>query len=176
MLSENIKKYRQIKNLTQKQLADKVGISGAFMSLIEQGKNNPSDENLKKIAQALDVSVEELTIEESSTPIEEILKLLIELTEKQIISWTIEDVAGGEIQIKTRINGVRYYFYYFDLENNYNSNFIRFKDEEIKPTTPTERQLFKKLNDTILDFYNSNTQIYEAINDLQTLLKESNKE
>lgn len=174
MLSDNIKKYRQIQGLTQKQLADKVGISGAFMSLIEQGKNNPSDENLKKIAQVLGVSVEELTIEESNTPTEEMIKLLIELTEKEIISWTLEDYGGGEIEIKSKINDVTYYFYYFGFENIH--NYISFKDEEIRPSTPNERQLFKKLNDTIMIFNNTDTHIYKAINDLQKLLNKSSKE
>lgn len=173
MLSDNIKKYRQIQGLTQKQLADKVGISGAFMSLIEQGKNNPSDENLKKIAQVLGVSVEELTIEESNTPTEEIIKLLIELTEKEIISWTLEDFGSDEI-IKSTINDVTYYFDYFGFENINNS--ITFKDEEIRPITPNERQLFKKLNDTIMIFNNTDTHIYKAINDLQNLLKKSGNE
>ena len=42
MLNENIKRIREEKGMTQKQLADIVGISGAFMSLIEKGTNNPS--------------------------------------------------------------------------------------------------------------------------------------
>lgn len=174
MLSDNIKKYRQIQGLTQKQLADKVGISGAFMSLIEQGKNNPSDENLKKIAQVLGVSVEELTIEESNTPTEEMLKLLIELTEKEIISWTVEDYGGGEIEIKSTINGVMYLFYYFGLENIH--NYISFKDEEIRPSNAKERLLFKKLNDTIMIFNNTNTEVFKAINYLQNLLNNPSKE
>ena len=173
MLSDNIKKYRQIQGLTQKQLADKVGISGAFMSLIEQGKNNPSDENLKKIAQVLGVSVEELTIEESNTPTEEIIKLLIELTEKEIISWTVED-NWGDVSIKTSIDDVSYYFSFVSLE--YNKNSLIIGDEEILANSMNERQLFKKLYDTIMIFNNTDTQIYKTINYLQNLLKNSSKE
>lgn len=174
MLSDNIKKYRQIQGLTQKQLADKVGISGAFMSLIEQGKNNPSDENLKKIARVLGVSVEELTIEESNTPTEEIIKLLIELTEKEIISWTVEDYGGGDVTIRTTIDDVTYYFSFVSLE--YNKNSLFFGDDEILANSMNERQLFKKLYDTIMIFNNTDTHIYKAINDLQNLLNKSSKE
>lgn len=174
MLSDNIKKYRQMQGLTQKQLADKVGISGAFMSLIEQGKNNPSDENLKKIAQVLGVSVEELTIEESNTPIEEIIKLLIELTEKEIISWTVEDNGGGDVSIRTSIDNVQYYFYFVSLE--YDMNYLLIGDEQILAYSMNERQLFKKLYDTIMIFNNTDTQIYKTINYLQNLLKNSSKE
>ncbi|WP_311482236.1 helix-turn-helix transcriptional regulator [uncultured Anaerococcus sp.] len=174
MLNENIKKYRQILGLTQKQLADIVGISGAFMSLIEQGKNNPSEENLKKIAEALNVSVEELTIEESNTPTEEILNLLIKLTENEIIGWSILDYGDGDREISSRVNDVLYHFYFYSLENN--NNCLMFKGEELYPTTPNERKLFKKLYDTIMIYCNINSQIYKTIRDLQNLLSNTNKE
>ena len=174
MLNDNIKKYRQLKDLTQKQLADKVGISGAFMSLIEQGKNKPSEENLKKIAEVLEVSVEDLTIEEFITPTEEILKLLIELTEKEIIKWSIIDDMVDDYEISSEVNGIKYYFEFYTMENINNN--ISFKDEVIKPCSLNERKLFKKLYDTIMMFQNRDTPIYEAINDLKNLLENEDKE
>jgi transcriptional regulator with XRE-family HTH domain len=46
--------------LTQKQLAERAGISVDFLSLIERGKNSPSFDNLDDLADALGVSVAEL--------------------------------------------------------------------------------------------------------------------
>ena len=57
---KKIKKLRAEKGITQEELAQKVGISVDFLSLIERGKNAPSFENLEKIAKALSVEPKEL--------------------------------------------------------------------------------------------------------------------
>lgn len=59
-LSENIKKFRKNKNMTQKDLAKKAGLSVASIQGYEQGKYKPKAEQLKKIAKALEVSVNEI--------------------------------------------------------------------------------------------------------------------
>lgn len=43
--------------LTQEELADKVGVSRAYMGYIEQGRNTPSLEVVEKIARALKTSI-----------------------------------------------------------------------------------------------------------------------
>ena len=58
---ENLNRARVLKGLTQEKLASIVGVRPAFISLFERGYRIPSQKNLKKIAEALDVSVEELT-------------------------------------------------------------------------------------------------------------------
>ena len=90
MLNENIKRIREKKGMTQKQLADIVGISGAFMSLIEKGTNSPSEENLQKIANALGVSKAELYFKKIG-PTTELIQLLTELTKKKKIKWDIKN-------------------------------------------------------------------------------------
>ncbi|AVQ21074.1 MerR family transcriptional regulator [Fusobacterium necrophorum subsp. funduliforme] len=56
-IGEKIKKSRNEKSLSLRELAVKVDLSASFLSQIEQGKASPSIENLKKIATALDVRV-----------------------------------------------------------------------------------------------------------------------
>lgn len=56
-IGEKIKKSRNDKGLSLRDLAEKVELSASFLSQIEQGKASPSIENLKKIATALDVRV-----------------------------------------------------------------------------------------------------------------------
>jgi transcriptional regulator with XRE-family HTH domain len=53
-----IKKYRKDHNLTSKQLAELVGVSQGTISNIETGKTNPSFENIKKIANIVDMPKE----------------------------------------------------------------------------------------------------------------------
>ncbi len=62
---EKIKKVRNKKKMSLRALAEKVNLSASFLSQIEQGKASPSIENLKKIANELEVKVSFLIDEES---------------------------------------------------------------------------------------------------------------
>ena len=52
-----IKVYREHRGLTQKQLADQVGIQRAYLAEIETGRKSGSVKTLKAIAAALDVDL-----------------------------------------------------------------------------------------------------------------------
>ena len=56
-IGERIKKKRNEKGFSLRELAGKVDLSASFLSQIEQGKASPSIENLKKIANYLEVKV-----------------------------------------------------------------------------------------------------------------------
>lgn len=56
-----IRKYRQLKRLTQEQLGEKVGISSNYLSEIEHAKYDIKLSLLLKISQELDVCVCKLT-------------------------------------------------------------------------------------------------------------------
>lgn len=53
-----IRAWREYKNIKMNQLAKRVGISGAYLSQIENGKRNPTIETLKAIASALEIEPE----------------------------------------------------------------------------------------------------------------------
>lgn len=57
VLGRKIQHKRKGMGLTQEELADKVGISRAYMGYIEQGRNAPSLEVLEKIARVLRTSI-----------------------------------------------------------------------------------------------------------------------
>lgn len=59
--SEKIKKARHLVGLTQKQLADKSGLSIATIQGYEQGKYKPKFESLCKIAWTLDIPLADFT-------------------------------------------------------------------------------------------------------------------
>lgn len=60
-LHQQLAYYRQKKGFSQRELADRVGVSQVVISLYETAKCNPSLEVLFRLATALDVSVSELT-------------------------------------------------------------------------------------------------------------------
>ena len=52
----NVKERREELDLSQKELAEKVGISQSFLCDIEQGRSKPSIDTALKIAEALNIS------------------------------------------------------------------------------------------------------------------------
>ncbi len=60
VLAKRIIKRRKELNLTQENLAEKVGISRVYMGYIEQGRNAPSLEILEKVANTLRIKMSEL--------------------------------------------------------------------------------------------------------------------
>ncbi|MEZ4863425.1 MAG: helix-turn-helix transcriptional regulator [Caldilineaceae bacterium] len=55
-----IRVWREYRALTQQQLAEKIGISKPYLSQLESGKRKGTTDMLKTIAEALQVSIEEL--------------------------------------------------------------------------------------------------------------------
>ena len=89
MLKDNIKKARLDAGLTQKEVAEKLGVAQAQYARWESGGRNPKDETVEKLAEILNTSFEILKGRDDG--LEEIVSLLREheLTEEdknQIIS------------------------------------------------------------------------------------------
>lgn len=59
-IGENIKYFRKLRGLTQKQLGDKCDMADSAIRRYENGGSTPKDENLNRIAQALGVSAFQL--------------------------------------------------------------------------------------------------------------------
>ncbi|MBE6047773.1 MAG: helix-turn-helix transcriptional regulator [Clostridium sp.] len=66
-IGDKLKKLRKENNLTLKELHNKTGISISFISDIENKRRNPSIDNLKVLAKALNTSVSELLGENSNS-------------------------------------------------------------------------------------------------------------
>lgn len=58
----NLKKYRQLKELTQEELATKVNVRRETIARLENAKYNPSLELAVKISRELDTPIETLFI------------------------------------------------------------------------------------------------------------------
>lgn len=60
MKKNNLKKIRKEKNITAKELGEKVGVTDVYIYLLEQGSKNPSFELCFRIAQVLHVKVDDI--------------------------------------------------------------------------------------------------------------------
>ncbi len=63
-IGENIRKYRILRNLTQKELATEIGKDARTISNWERGTRDPSMSNIYEMARALNISAGELTCPE----------------------------------------------------------------------------------------------------------------
>lgn len=58
--SERLKQLRKEKDFTQEELANKLGITAGAVGLYEQGRREPDNSTVKKLAQMFDVSTDYL--------------------------------------------------------------------------------------------------------------------
>lgn len=61
MFSQNLQKLRAEKNISQEQLADKIGVSRQSVSAWESGKSSPELEKLIALSELFEISLDELT-------------------------------------------------------------------------------------------------------------------
>lgn len=67
IIGRNIARYREAAGLTQATLAEKIGISAAFVSRVERGQKKMKVDTLYATAKALNVSVDALLNTDNST-------------------------------------------------------------------------------------------------------------
>ncbi len=60
MIGKNIKKFRESKKITQDELALKLNVTRQAVSNWERSKTEPDIETLRALAEALDITIEEL--------------------------------------------------------------------------------------------------------------------
>ncbi len=104
--SANLKMRREELKMTQKELAEKVGVEPATISKYESSMNEPNIKNLKSIAEALDTSIDELVKDEEDIVDISGLNLL------EILREQMEMKLPGNI------------YYYTQVKFAYNTNHI----------------------------------------------------
>lgn len=60
-IGKNIKKYRTLAKISQKQLAEKIGVSHFWISKLENGKKNTTINLLILISECLNIELSQLT-------------------------------------------------------------------------------------------------------------------
>lgn len=71
-LGEKIKELREGKNISQKELAENIGVSDVMVSMYEQNKKKPSLSTMEKIAEYFSVTVDYLLGRENASDSESI--------------------------------------------------------------------------------------------------------
>jgi transcriptional regulator with XRE-family HTH domain len=102
--AENLKKARSGKNISQDELAKKIGVHATHVSRYERGLSAPSIDVVQKIAETLDVSIDELVFGNQSIQLEQKIKdreLLSLFSKVQILNEkqkeTVKDVISAFI-------------------------------------------------------------------------------
>jgi hypothetical protein len=114
-IGENIRKYRNLKGMTQEALAEASELSVKYISMIESKKNqNISINNLQKIANALDINITFLVSnskDSSSIVNRPYTNLLFDKLSKMSVN-------EAEIISKNVLNTIRTYHDLFNKSNN----------------------------------------------------------
>lgn len=92
-LANKIKEYRKLKSMTAQDLSEKSGINLSTIKKYETDGRKPKIEQLKKIADALDVSVYEF-IDFEINSIGDVIALLNKINEATSMSYSIDDKTG----------------------------------------------------------------------------------
>lgn len=74
-IGQRIKRERLAINLTQRELANRVGVGVPHISKVESGRENPSDELLRKLASVFQLDSDELLLVARRVPQELVEKL-----------------------------------------------------------------------------------------------------
>ncbi len=59
-IGQNLKKYREIKSVTQEELSRICGLHRNYIGSVEKGERNISLKSLEKVAQGLNIRIERL--------------------------------------------------------------------------------------------------------------------
>ena len=83
--SKRIREMRQLRGISQEQLALKAGINVSFLGQIERGTKKPTIETIDKLLKALDISYQEFFNFESAVASSEVIdKIAYELKPRPI--------------------------------------------------------------------------------------------
>lgn len=171
--TEIIKNYRKKRGMTQKQLAQKTGLSIATIQGYEQGKYKPKIDSIKKIANALNVSPLDLnpTIADTKDVLDRSdvfpNKLVVSMAEyvdmrdKPLTAYFDAWLVASEILFKpAEKNGVKGFFFCFDSM----ADFINGDDE--KCYFVTEKQ-FKDIRNITIGYVRKLIKDSAKINESQ---------
>ena len=94
-IAKKIKKYRKVKNMSQEMLAEASGIHISMIKKYESGIRNPKPDQLLKIANALEISINALQFHNINT-ISDVITILINLDEQTALNITGEKDESGK--------------------------------------------------------------------------------
>jgi len=98
-----LRQIREAKNISLRELAKKIGVSGAFLSDIELGRRFPSPDKIELLAKEIGIPVEELQKYDFRNEAEEIRKMMFSDPKAGMAFRTLKDkIQGGTSPDKIR--------------------------------------------------------------------------
>lgn len=76
-IAKNIKKFRSLAKISQEELAEKIGLTRNYLSLVESGKREPSIDTLSRISKELKVPTSVLVLDIKDSPKSSLDRLLL---------------------------------------------------------------------------------------------------
>lgn len=92
-LSDNLKRIRKTQNLSQRELAKRIGVANTSYFAWEQGTSKPKQANLDKLAQALRVTTDVL-LEDQAVELMHVFNQLTEDRKDNVIAYTQDQLTG----------------------------------------------------------------------------------
>lgn len=99
---EKIRRYRKMRNMTQAQLGEKIGLGDGAIRHYESGIRTPTEEQLADIAKALDISVSALRSYHVDTA-SELLSILVQFEDEY--GLVPSGAGGGSLTIDKKAEG-----------------------------------------------------------------------
>jgi transcriptional regulator with XRE-family HTH domain len=98
VFAQNLKKKRRQCGFTQAQLAEKADVSTHHIGMIELSRNYPTMELVERLADALNIEIYELFVEDPPPPNEELEQLRQEIKDdmKQMLDEFLEKALSGK--------------------------------------------------------------------------------
>ena len=174
-IGENIKYYRKLKGMNQKELSNKLGVSTSYLQKLELGqKDNPSLEIKIKLSNVLDIPLDELSDNIDIDDFDQIKDMLFKQKENSQKIGLKETML--KLDISNRINEIKSTGQWTDadtmiilnelawwLKNKSTSmevlkNYISLKDYDISKLNEDQlKEIDKKFSDILeLEFYKLN--------------------
>lgn len=169
ILGENLKRIRQLKGYSRKELADVIGVNVDAIGKYEKGQREPPLEKIIKLATFLDVTIADLTGENPSFERDIIFeyryKRAIQLTNIDSFDPTVELADGGIkifIPYKVTRNKEGMLQFIGDLKSGTTGRNIIFKNRDVFVDVVEKAEQFAAEN---------YIPLYQALNTLATLHK-----
>jgi len=154
LLGLKVKQYRQGKDLSFAELANASGLSVSYLNEIEKGKKYPKAERLKSLAEALGISLEELTspdLQNGLAPVAELLKsnFLNELPLDLFgieLSKVVEIIANAPTRVGAFISTL------LEISRNYALQEENFYFGALRSYLELHHNYFEELEDAVVAF------------------------
>ena len=145
-VSQKIKHYRKLKRMTQKELGEKIGVKHNTVSSYENGVNEPEQDILFKIADALDISINDLFPPTNVAP----LNVIPATQENMVAIPVIGTIACGDpILAEENIIGYRYHLK--ETLPKGQTFYLTAKGDSMEPKIPNGSDVLIRLQDDVED-------------------------